>query len=353
MKVKLFIDSLGGGGAQRQLTSLAVLLKEKGLDVSVVVYYDHSFFEKYLKENNVPLKIMPTFKNPFHRILSFYKYFKKEKPDWVIAYQDTPSIVACLVKLLGGKYRLIVSERNTTQHIKFYTHVKFNLYRVADYVVPNSVSQERFINDHFPFLTSKNRVITNYVDTITFKPLKHNPSRPLEIISVARVYPQKNVLRFLDAAKIAHERGANFHVTWYGARGTDYDKAVQKIESNNMQSYFTFMAPDSNIVSCYHKSDVFVLPSIFEGFPNVLCEAMSCGLPVLFSNVCDNASIAQDGCNGFGFDPLNIDQMAGALVKITELSDAELVTMSDISRRIIEKKFTKEAFVNKYIDLVI
>lgn len=351
MKIKLFIDYLVGGGAQRQLTALAVLLKERGFDVSVVVYYEHHFYIDYLRENNVPYEILYTSSNPIHRIFSFYRYFKKEKPDWVIAYLDTPSIVACTAKLFGCNYKLIVSERNTTQRINFKTKVKFNLYRIADFVVPNSETQERFIKKHFGFLTKKTRVITNFIDVATFKPLRHVPSRPIEIICVARVYPQKNVLRFLDAVKLAHDRGAQFHVTWYGTKGSDYECAVKKIEEGKMYNYFTFCEPDKNISLRYQESDVFVLPSLFEGFPNVLCEAMSCGLPVLFSNVCDNSIIAEDGMNGYSFDPYDVEQMANVIVKITTLSSDTLLKMGYKSREIVENKFSKEKFVNNYINL--
>lgn len=352
MKVICFIDSLGGGGAQRQLTSLAVLLREQNVDSTVVVYHDRPFYLGYLKKNGVPYYVLQNATKPLSRIIRFYRYFKNEKPDWVIAYQDTPSIVACICKMLGCKFRLIVSERNTTQRIITQTKIKFNLYRVADYVVPNSNSQKEFILSHFSFLKNKVRVITNFIDTGFFKPIKKNISKPLEILSVARIYPQKNAPRFVEAVKLAVEKGASFHVSWYGAKGSDYPEAQEKIERYHLEKFIEFKVPNNNIIEAYHNSDVFVLPSIFEGFPNVLCEAMSCGLPVLFSNVCDNPLIARDGYNGYLLEPLDVNQMAEALMRMASNAPKEINIMGERSREIIENNFSKQLFVDKYLELI-
>lgn len=352
MKIILFIDCLVSGGAQRQLTSLAVLLKEKGYDVLVALYYDRPFYQKYLEENNVPYEIVETSSKPIKRILDFTIYFRKHKPDWVIAYLDTPSIVACIAKMLGGKFKLLVSERNTTQHMSLLTKVKFNLYRVADYVVPNSITQGKFITEHFSFLARKVNVITNFIDSNKFFPIDHEVNNPKEIICVARVCPQKNVLRFIDAVKIAKDNGARFHVSWYGAEGRDSELAQQRIVEYGISDFFEFKSPDANIVSKYQNSDIFVLPSLFEGFPNVLCEAMSCGLPVLFSNVCDNSLIAKDCVNGFCFDPKNPHQIADALIKVSSLSIDKLHEMGNNSRTIIKENFSQEQFVKQYLNLI-
>lgn len=352
MKIKCFIDSLGSGGAQRQLSCLAVLLKEAGHEVEVVVYYDHPFYQDHLVNHGVPFRILPNAIKPLSRIKEFWNYFKKENADCVIAYQDTPAIVACLCKLFGCKFKLIVSERNTTQYISLRTRIKFNLYRLANFVVPNSITQGNFIKQHFVFLSKKVRVITNFVDIDYFCEKKHDVNRPTEIISVARLYPQKNAPRFVEAVKVAIDNGARFHVKWFGARGADYVRTHSLIKQYGLDEFFELLEPTKDILSEYQKSDWFVLPSLFEGFPNVLCEAMSCGLPVLFSNVCDNSYIAKDGDNGYAFDPLNVNQMASILMKIGSLQEDIVHHMGARSRVIIENRFSKDNFIQQYLELL-
>ena len=74
---------------------------------------------------------------------------------------------------------------------------------------------------------------------------------------------------------------------------------MQLIEQYGLEDTFVFHEPCSNIFEKYQESDIFVLPSINEGFPNVLCEAMSCGLPILGTDVCDNSSIVRHEENGY------------------------------------------------------
>ena len=107
------------------------MLKEKAYDVKVATYYDIDFYKHNLDEANVPNELIPGADNTKKRILAVRRYFKKEAPDTVIAYQETPSLVASFAKFLGCKFNLIVSERNTTQVIGNNERVRFFLYRWA------------------------------------------------------------------------------------------------------------------------------------------------------------------------------------------------------------------------------
>ena len=155
MKILCFIDSLGAGGAQRQIVTLATLLRSKGYDTSVCTYHDLDFYKQYLDDNNVPNTIIQGVSRGFMRILRVRSYFKKENPDCVIAYQESPSILACIARLMGCKYHLIVSERNTTQIIGWNERIRFQLYRIADAVVPNSFTQAYYLEKHYPWMKKK------------------------------------------------------------------------------------------------------------------------------------------------------------------------------------------------------
>ena len=98
------------------------------------------------------------------------KQIAEIKPDTIISYSASPSMIACLLKCLGSAFNLIVSERSTTQTITNRVKLRFFLYRWASHVVPNSSSQEAFIKQHFPKLKDKVSVIHNYVDTGLFTP---------------------------------------------------------------------------------------------------------------------------------------------------------------------------------------
>ena len=153
MRILCLIDSLGPGGAQRQLVGLATFLKERGYDVSVVTYHDNRFFADQLLTNGVPYVYLKKARKNLTRIWHVDRYIRKVKPNVVISYLETPSICACVAKLFNHKFKLIVSERNTTQHTGRNEKIRFYLFRVADYVIPNAFSQEEYIKSVFPKLT--------------------------------------------------------------------------------------------------------------------------------------------------------------------------------------------------------
>ena len=72
-KILCLIDSLGSGGAQRQMVTLAKLLKEKGFEISFLVYHNDNFFIDGLRKNNIPIEYCAA-KNYLDRILKVRKY---------------------------------------------------------------------------------------------------------------------------------------------------------------------------------------------------------------------------------------------------------------------------------------
>ena len=97
MKILLFTDSLGAGGAQRQLTGLAVMLNQLNYDVVVLTYHSPDFYKSYLDENGVKNIIVGDNCGVLKRVNAIRKFLRFENPQWVIAYQEIPSLIASFV----------------------------------------------------------------------------------------------------------------------------------------------------------------------------------------------------------------------------------------------------------------
>ena len=353
-KILCFIDSLNSGGAQRQLVGLAIMLKNAGYDVKVITYHNISFYKKDLETNNVCYENVDKATRPFVRILYINKAINTYNPEVIISYLDTPNIISCILKFLGKRWNLIVSERNTTQKINFKERIKFLLYKCANVIVTNSYSQEKFINNHYPLLSNRVITITNFTDINRFSPdNKRVFAGDTQIIGVGRITEQKNILRFIAALAKVKDSGYFFKVNWYGAHlGGYYDECEREIKRYDLNNEFTIHSACTDIEDKYRKADVFCLPSIYEGFPNVLCEAMSCGLPVLCSNVCDNPMIVENNKNGLLFNPLDVDDIADKIIEFINLSEEEKIKWGNYSRKLSISKFSKEKFLNSYISVI-
>lgn len=355
MKILLFTDSLGAGGAQRQLVGLAIMLHSAGYNVKVCTYYGDDFYKKNLDVSNIPYVLIPNAANTKQRIWKVRQYFKREKPDWVIAYQETPSLVACMAKVLGCKFKLIVSERNTTQKVGLNERTRFFLYHWAQAIVPNSYAQEKWLLKNHPWMKEKLNTITNFVNFQDFNYVKHDRKDPPEIMVAASAWESKNVLGFIQACKLLKDMGTKFHCTWYGLIGTrtDYQEiAFQLLSELQLTDEFSLEYKTKEIYKKYQECDYFCLPSFYEGTPNVICEAMATGRPVLSSNVCDNPIYVRDGVNGCLFDPRDIEDIALKINESLKVESSQYDIMCRRSREIVEELCSEEVFLSKYINII-
>ena len=326
-------------------------------NVKIFSYWGEQFWDEYLNVHKIEFENSKGANNKLRKFRTVYRSLNKYNPDVVIAYLDSPAIIACFIRVIVGKqFKLIVSDRNTTQKLNISERVKFFMFRWADFIVPNSNTQEQFISTHYPHLANKTVAITNFVDTKAFYPRINKTvlRDKIQIVVAARVAPQKNVLLFMKSIKKVIDQGFEVHVNWIGRANPVeyYAECVLLKESLKIEDSFTFLDHTSNILLEYQKSDVFCLPSIYEGFPNVICEAMSCGLPILCSDICDNPSIVQDDVNGFLFDPYSIDKMADSIIEFIQLNFEDKIEMGVQSRNIALNSFSKEIFIKNYLQLI-
>lgn len=357
-KILCLIDALGMGGAERQMIGLALLLKLRGYRVTLLTYNDHNSYVELVQRCGLSSMTLKVKSSPLSKLMAVRHYIMENGGyDCVIAYKTGPNIIGCLLRLMGMKFRLIVSERNTTQRIRRMEKILFGLYRKADYVVPNSQSQANFIAEHFPWLKQKTIVITNFTDTKHFAANYTEKGDMVKILTTARVAEQKNILRFLDAVGLLRKRGVkNVHFDWYGnvqsGEETYGEEVFRKVKEMNLEDMITFHPATPKILEHYQQCDIFCLPSNYEGFPNVICEAMSCGKPVVCSRICDNPYIVKEGENALMFDHTNVEDMADKIMAMCEKSQEELSRWGHRSREIAEELFSMDAFVEKYIKLI-
>jgi len=254
---------------------------------------------------------------------------------------------------------LLVSERAVIQNISVSHRIKFYLYKWADFIVSNAQTQTNLIDDNFKHLHSKTITIRNFVETDYFVPPTtkiNSNNKVIRMLVVGRIAKQKNILRFMRAVNDVLKTGIKLEVKWFGnvsvGQQTYSNEVRSAFETYNFDGAFEFYPATNNILKEYQTCDVFCLPSLYEGFPNVVCEAMSCGKPVLCSDVDDNSFVVHHQENGLLFDPTSVEDMACKIRDFCLLSQKERANMGHRSREIALIDFSGESFVNKYIELI-
>lgn len=362
-KILCLIDGLGFGGAQRQIIGLASLLNKKGYETWLASYHAKDFYADLLAKENIKNIVLDNNGSKLSKLKAVKRLTKNEHFDVIIAYQNGPNKIGCFLKFFNRKIKLIVSDRFTREKIGRQERILYNIYRMADIIVPNAYSQEEYIKTNFPFLAKKTFTITNFTDTSFFSPGSEfdfdgnsKEDSTINILIAGRISESKNILKFLDALYILKGRKAAIHVDWFGNIGYGMesyrDQIQKKCRNLQIEDMINFHSGTKNILKEYRVCDVFCLPSIREGFPNTICEAMSCGKPILCSRICDNPQIVEEGINGMLFDPYNAEDIANVIERFTLLSSEERQAMGRNNREKALKFFSENIFVEKYIKLI-
>jgi len=361
MKILCIISSLGSGGAERQLVYLGRELKKRGHAVDFFAYHAGGFFRPALDELGITVhqidKRYPIDPSPLFHL---YRLWNRSY-DVALAFLEMPSLYAELVNLLKVSQRipLIVSERSLSRGTgSVGSRLLRQAHRFATAVVANSNTQAMWLSKNFPFLRSRLKVIYNGVDLDQFSP---NPDRNFmppahcRLLGIGSISRVKNIPSFIRALGICIQQHAvDVQVSWVGKVGSKRERkiAMEMLSECQFSNHWVWLGERRDIAELMNRSDALILPSLWEGLPNVICEAMACGLPVLCSSVSDLSRMIEDGVQGFLLDPNDPQQMAQAIWRFGSLNEQERRTMGLTGRHYAEKELGLDRFVDQYEQLL-
>lgn len=171
---------------------------------------------------------------------------------------------------------------------------------------------------------------------------------PLKILYLAWVNGQKGIFDFIDAAKAVLAKHKNVEF-WVCGEGADSDSARAKVIEYNIQNYVDFKGwvVGEHKMEVLAKTDIYVLPSYFEGFPNALMEAMASRLPVIATTVGSIPDLVTSPQNGLLYEAGNVKALQDALE--TLIIDPEMrQTIAQKARETIRNNNTIDVALQKF-----
>lgn len=359
MKIVCMISSLQLGGAERQLLGLASTLQKAGHEVCVLTYRKDNFYADTTSSLGLEHVVYEKKTNVLSWALSLGHYLKEQGCELLIAFLPGACLKALLVHRLNPSFRLIVSERNFSRRLGVLEEFRlWCAWSEADKVVCNNHAQEALIRRQIPVLSDKLCTISNFVDVDTFSPgpsASPEDSAPCRrILVTARLCRRKNALGLIRAAALLKEKGLRFRIDWWGVlrENTYYNKCKKLIARWGLEEYFVLHPATAEVRELYRSSDLFCLPSFYEGTSNSLAEALACGKPVVCSAVSDNPRYVKPGENGFLFDPSDVVSIADALERALVLDDEALARLGQASREIALTQLHPDRFARAYQELI-
>lgn len=319
MKVLLTISSLRSGGSERVLTTLANHWQEQGWDIEVFVLSnegDHFFdLNKDIKIYTSQNYYQNSALNYFRQLWDFRQAIIASEPDIVISFLNLINI-STLIAAVGINIPVLISERNNfdTLTSPFWQRMRRLTYPWAKGMVV--LSQYDF--DKYHFVKDK-QIIFNPLNQEKLLNVNFNQKEKL-MIAVGSLTHQKGFDMLIQALKQIEFGEWKFLII---GEGNLREPLTQQIQEAGLEAHVQLIGRKENIFEYYKRAAIFVLSSRYEGFPNVLNEAMAHGCAcVAFDCKTGPADIIQDEVSGLLVEAENIDLLAQ---KITRLQQDETV----------------------------
>ena len=350
MKIIQIIPTLGVGGAEAVCESLTRTLVLLGHDVTVISLYSEKTIltERMIKDGYNIIFLNKKIGSDFGCIIRLRRLFNEIKPD--VIHSHLYALKYAVLASLGKHIPIIHTVHNVALKEANKTNRKINkLIYDLKLATPVALSEEikETIRTVYKLSDERIPVILNGIDLSKCQEKKdYSLGSPIKIIHVGRFFEQKNHEYIIKCAKKL-SRLKDIKILFFGD-GPYMQKCMDLVEKCHLESVICFRGVSSNIYPELHASDVFILPSKWEGIPISIIEAMGTGLPIVASNVGGISDMIEDGKEGILINP-ETEELVDALLKF--VNDFELRKAMGTAARKKSVEFSAIAMSRYYLKL--
>lgn len=333
--LSIFLPALGGGGAERVSTILANTLAEMGHSVDLVLAEAKG---PHLESVDSTVNVIDLRAGRvMSSIPALVKYLRSRQPQALLATLDHACVAALIATRLSGcDIRVVLRLANVLSTSIAQSRVIRSrfvlspliklLYRRADKViaVSDGVAKDAMRFAAIPperLVVINNPVPTDHIQHLTKDsvelPSIFVPNEPV-VLAAGRLSPQKDFRTLIRAfAKVRVHRNARLVILGEGEQREELERLVTDL---GLKPYVSLPGFVKNPYAYMARAAVFVLSSRWEGFPNVLVEAMAVGVPVVATDcMAGPAEILENGRYGQLVPVGDVDAMAAAIIRELDL----------------------------------
>ena len=365
IKILHVITHLPIGGAQDNTLYTVELLDKEKYDISLCCNLDGELVERAKKVEAVKLFDIPFLGrevSPYRDIrafLSLYKLFKEEDFTIIHTHSSKAGLLARLAAVLN-KTPIVIHTIHGFAFNDFMNGLKKNFFiylekllaKWTDVLITVSNLNKKKIIDLNIAHENKIKNIYSGIDLSLFTNKRNDEFRKelnlendhLLLGSVGRLSNQKDPITMIEAFGIISKPFPNAHLALVGD-GELKGKILEKIDQLKLNGRIHLTGNKNNPWSVYHSMDLFIMSSIYEGLGRSITEALSCGVPVVCTDVEGVPEIVRDNITGILVPPKDSNKLADGIIRT--LNDMETAKkMAEEGRRFVNDKFD----VNKMVD---
>lgn len=341
MKIVYCLSSTcNSGGIERIVIDKANYLAEKGHEVYLITTEQlgrESFYKIHPSIQSIDLGINYSFENNqlWKKATSFYvKNHRHKKRLQALLCELSPDVT---VSTFGNEVRFLhglpvggrkVLEIHFSKNFRLQAGRK-GIWRMID--EKRTRADERLVKkyDAFVVLTHEDKQIWGDLKNIVVIPnfVRNIPKVKCDlaakkVIAVGRLTFQKGLDRLVNIWATVYQSYPDWHLDLYGG-GEDKNALLQQIQQLGLSEAVTIHEPVSDVSKVYTSASIYAMTSRYEGFPMVLLEAMSYGLPIVsYKCQCGPRDLISDGEDGFLVEEGDAQGFEEKLIKV--MNDEEL-----------------------------
>ncbi|MCX5782796.1 MAG: glycosyltransferase [Elusimicrobia bacterium] len=367
-KIIFVIPNLARGGAEKIFVTLLDNLNTDKIE-PICVFYDSKHFFSIPKNIKQYILNLPATKNYFLklvrfilRILNLRKIINDLNPDVLFGFLTETNLVMIIARLFSKyKPKLIISEYTLPSlHMKYRPDLRFLMslfYRISDNIIAISNGVKKDLIENFGIKEEKISVIYNPINETEIKSKSEEEitehvwfkeNKPI-IINVASLTKLKGHEYLINVFEIIRKK-LDCRLVILGD-GDEKERLINLVNSKNLEKNVLFLNFQENPYKFMAHSSVFVLSSLYEGRPNVLIEAILCGIPVVSTDCpCGPREIIFDGVDGLLVPMKDENKLAEAVLKI--LNNKKFAGELILNAKNKLKEFSLQKSISKYEEIL-
>jgi len=314
IKIIYIIPTLDMGGAERLVVDIIKNLNSDKFFVKIICLKRFGAWGLELKNSGVPLILLGQKRRvSLFSLIKLIKILKQEQPDIVHTHLFGADVYGSLAARLAGVKYLVSTEHNLNYDEGFIKSVvKIFIDKLFNKIIAVSNSVKNYIVKVYRAEAKKIMVIYNGVEINNFFQTENRldnakNNRKMIIGSIGRLTKQKGFEYLIEAVAKLAERNIECLIAGDGELKKELETKVKKL---GLDDKIKFLGWQKDIKSFLNKLDIFILPSLWEGFGIAILEAGSAGLPVIASKVDGIKEIIEDSVDGLLAKPANGDELA-------------------------------------------
>ena len=347
IKLLILSANLGRGGAEKQLVNLLAYVSKEEVEIRLINVgrVRGEYWEKRILGLPIQYDCLGPGTGQIDRVQQVARTIRRWKPDIVWAWHFFTGLYALPSRWLGARFKLVQGVRNDADYLLSVHPWAFWLLRRADAYVCNTKmvsDQLRERDDRLP----PGYVLPNSIELDSeVQPLKE---KVFVIGFCGNIHPRKGIDIFIGVASRLLNNGFNGRFVVAGSG--DPEPYRQQAERLNICHAVEFK---SN-VECrkeIRNYDLFVLSSRHEGCPNVLLEAMACGVPVVATNVGGVGEVVNHEAQGLLCKAESEDELASAILRMVNDQDLRHRCVA-AARNALEKRTPEYIAANDFVRIL-